>query len=96
MTAINTLLTVTASSAVGLGTLPVLAQLPLVGEAIKTGEKIAGMSATAILGTICVLSICLIGYLLRLMFGKLLSALEDNTKASQRVADVIDKCGKDK
>jgi hypothetical protein len=50
------------------------------------------MSAVAILGTVAVLAIACVAYLIRVIMTKLLTALEESTKASQRVADTIDKC----
>jgi hypothetical protein len=88
MTAIEVALGATAVSVGGI----TLAQVPGVEEAMKAGGKLSEMSAVAILGTVAILSLACVAYLIRLIIGKILAALEENTKASQHVADVIGRC----
>ena len=76
-----------------------LGQLPGVTEATKLGTTLGEMSAVAILGTVAVLSLACVAYLIRVMMTKLLTALGESTAASQRqsdtnqrLAEVITKC----
>lgn len=68
-----------------------IGQLPLT-DAVGVGKSLGEMSAVAILGTVAVLSLACVAYLVRIMMTKVMTALEENTKASQRMADAIVKC----
>ena len=52
-------------------------------------EKIASMPATSLLALITILSLILTAYLIRLLFGRLLKALDENTKASADMARLL-------
>ncbi len=87
MTAIEIGLGLVAVSVSGI----TLGQLDVV-QAAKVGNRLSEMSAVAILGTVAVLAIACVAYLIRVIMTKLLTALEESTKASQRVADTIERC----
>lgn len=52
-------------------------------------EKVASMPATSLLALITILSLILTAYLIRLLFGRLLKALDENTKASADMARLL-------
>lgn len=52
-------------------------------------EKVASMPATSLLALITILSLILTAYLIRLLFGKLLKALDDNAAANTLVAKLL-------
>ena len=52
-------------------------------------EKIAAMPATSLLALITILSLILTAYLIRLLFGKLLDALDNNTRANAELARLL-------
>jgi uncharacterized membrane protein len=52
-------------------------------------ERVATMPATSLLALITILSLILTAYLIRLLFGKLLKALDDNAAANMLVAKLL-------
>jgi len=52
-------------------------------------ERVATMPATSLLALITILSLILTAYLIRLLFGKLLKALDDNAAANTLVAKLL-------
>ena len=52
-------------------------------------KELANMPANGLLALIAVLSLLLSGYLIRLLFGKLLSALDENTKSNTVLARLL-------
>lgn len=52
-------------------------------------EKIAAMPSTSLLALITILSLILTAYLIRLLFGKLLDALDRNTAANAEMARLL-------
>ena len=52
-------------------------------------QQVASMPATSLLALITILSLILTAYLIRLLFGRLLKALDENTKASADVARLL-------
>jgi membrane-anchored glycerophosphoryl diester phosphodiesterase (GDPDase) len=55
-------------------------------------ERIASMPAASLLALITILSLILTGYLIRLLFGKLLAALDNNTKTLAEMARLLAEC----
>ena len=61
-------------------------------ESLVTPEnvkQVSSMSATSLLALITILSLILTAYLIRLLFGKLLDALEKNTAANSEMARLL-------
>lgn len=58
----------------------------LTPEAMKT---VAAMPTASLLACVTILSLLLCGYLIRLLFGKLLTALDANTKACSDMARLL-------
>ena len=52
-------------------------------------ERVATMPATSLLALITILSLILTAYLIRLLFGKLLNALEKNTNSNSEMARLL-------
>jgi len=52
-------------------------------------EKIATMPSTSLLALITILSLILTAYLIRLLFSKLLTALDENTKSNTNMARLL-------
>jgi len=55
----------------------------------ENAKKLSEMPATSLLALITILSLILTAYLIRLLFGKLLKALEDNTSATADMARLL-------
>ena len=55
----------------------------------ENARKLAEMPATSLLALITILSLILTAYLIRLLFGKILKALDDNTAANTLVAKLL-------
>jgi uncharacterized membrane protein len=58
----------------------------LTPEAMKT---VASMPSTSLLACVTILSLILCGYLIKLLFGKLLTALDNNTRACSDMAKLL-------
>jgi len=54
-----------------------------------TLKAVATMPATSLLACVTILALLLCGYLIRLLFGKLLNALDSNTKAISEMAQQL-------
>ena len=78
MTAIEIGLGLVAVSVSGI----TLGQLDVV-QAAKVGSHLSEMCAVSILGTVAVLAIACVAYLIRVILTKLLTALEESTKAKK-------------
>jgi len=52
-------------------------------------KQVASMSSTSLLALITILSLILTAYLIRLLFGKLLDALDKNTAANSEMARLL-------
>lgn len=55
----------------------------------ENAKKLSEMPATSLLALITILSLILTAYLIRLLFGKLLKALDDNAAANTLVAKLL-------
>jgi uncharacterized membrane protein len=70
-----------------IGTIACFGQSHLVTP--ENAKALAEMPATSLLALITILSLILTAYLIRLLFGKLLKALDDNAAANQLVAKLL-------
>jgi len=73
-------------AALSLATMTAMAQIEGAAVAAKT---VAGMNATELMALIALLALGLCGYLIRLLFGRLLTALDNNTKANASVSQLL-------
>jgi len=58
-------------------------------DVLTTARTVAGMNATELMGLIAVLALLLCGYLIRLLFGRLLAALDANAKSGADLARLL-------
>ena len=63
-----------------------LAQLPDTVTAVKT---LAGLDTTELMAFVALLALGLCGYLIRLLFGRLLTALDANTRSNSDLAKLL-------
>jgi len=73
-------------AAFSLATMTALAQIQDAAVAAKT---VAGLNATELMAFVALLALSLCGYLIRLLFGRLLTALDENTKSNASVSQLL-------
>lgn len=58
-------------------------------DAAVAAKTVAGLNATELMALVTLLALGLCGYLIRLLFGRLLTALDDNTRANASVSKLL-------
>jgi len=74
----------------GNGALTIAQVMP--DTAIEAGDTLARLSAPVLQGIVTVSAVWAVIYLIKLIFERLLPALEKNTIAQERVADALSRC----
>ena len=59
------------------------------GEAVNAARTVAGLNPVELMALVCLLSLGLCAYLIRLLFGRLLAALDSNTQANHNLAVLL-------
>jgi hypothetical protein len=63
-----------------------VAQLP---DAQQAAKAVAGLTPVELIALVAILAIALCGYLIRLLFGRMMQALDANTKSNSDVARLL-------
>lgn len=77
-----------AGSAMGLA---YAAELPI--NPLDAAERVEKLSAMGVLAFCLISSLAALAYLIKLQYGRMMSVIDKNTEATQKVIDAVQKCG---
>lgn len=83
------LLLIAGCALAAMGVLAATPPIYIPGEVIEAAHTVAGLNPMEIMSLVAILALVLCAYLIRLLFGRLLNALDHNTHANAELARLL-------